>query len=88
LLYDPTPQIVNAVVVPAGAKLPLVPKHTFNVGVDYSIQLGDDASVNLHADGAYKTSSPASIDPTSAYYWKIPASFIANARVSYNSGNA
>jgi iron complex outermembrane recepter protein len=74
--------------VPAGAKLPAVPAHTISGGIDYSIPLGGDSSIDLHADGVYRSSSDATIEPTSIYYWRIPSTFTANLRGSYNLSKA
>jgi outer membrane receptor protein involved in Fe transport len=78
------PTIVTAFSVPAGARMPGVPKNAFNLGADYSIHVGDKSLVTLYADAAYKSDSPGTIDPTSVFYLTLPSSFIANAGVTYN----
>jgi iron complex outermembrane recepter protein len=86
--FSTPPSIITAFSIAKGASLPAVPKHTFNVSGDYKIEVGADASINLHADASYSSSSPGTIDKVSAYYWTIPSYFIANLRATYDTGKA
>jgi iron complex outermembrane recepter protein len=86
---DPAnPDIVTSVSVAKGSKLPGVPEHTVNLGADYTVHLSDSKAIDLHADASYRSGSNATIDPSSPYFWKIPSAFIANARITYNVGQA
>jgi outer membrane receptor protein involved in Fe transport len=82
------PTIVTAFSVPAGARMPGVPKNAFNLGADYSIHTGNRSLITLYADAAYKSDSPGTIDPTSVFYLTLPSSFILNAGVTYAPGAA
>jgi iron complex outermembrane recepter protein len=82
------PTLIVANSVAAGARLPGVPKHTFSLGADYNMAVGDRSSVNLHLDAAYKSSAPGTIDSTSGFFWTIPSSLFANSRITYDSGNS
>jgi len=81
------PQIAPAVTIAGGARLPGTPQNSANAMVNYLIPVGS-ATVQLHGDVAYRDSAPAYIDPTSARYWSIPSSIVANTRVTYDSGAA
>lgn len=86
--FSTPPSIVTAFSIAKGARLPAVPKHTFNVAADYSIAVGSDSSINLHADAAYSSTAPGTIDKESPYYWTLPSYFIANLRATYDTGKA
>ena len=89
LLISPgAPDLVPSQTVPSGARLPQVPKHTITVGADYSIPLAGASALALHADASYKSSAAGTIDRSSVFYWTIPSSVIANARLTYDTGGA
>jgi iron complex outermembrane receptor protein len=78
--------------LPAGARLPGVPKNTLTAGLDYLLPLGGIAgnslSTNYHLDAAYRGSAGSVIDPTNRSYWVIPSSTTVNASISLLQGTA
>jgi outer membrane receptor protein involved in Fe transport len=79
------PQFIPVVSVATGGRLPGTSKNAANAMVDYTIPL-ESAALRLHADVAYRSSAPAYIDPTSQFYWVIPATTVVNARITYDAG--
>jgi len=79
-----------AFTIPSGARLPGVPQNTATFGMDYTVPAailsGQGLSLTLHADGAYRSSANGNIDTTSIFFWKIPSSFITNARATLGLG--
>ena len=77
--------------LPAGARLPGVPKHTLTAGADYLLPLTGVAAagwaLNFHADGSYRGKSGSVMDPTSRSYWVVPSSTILNASVAVSAGS-
>ena len=77
--------------LPAGARLPGVPKHTLTAGADYLLPLAGVAAggwtIDFHADGSYRGKSGSVIDPTSRSYWVVPSSTILNASVAVSGGS-
>jgi len=76
--------------IQAGSRLPGVPKDTANFAADYVIPapfIGREAwTLLLHADGVYRSWAAGDIDVNSLYYWKVPSSFITNARMTLGDG--
>ncbi|MBT2186059.1 TonB-dependent receptor domain-containing protein [Sphingobium nicotianae] len=70
---------------PAGARLPGTPKHIITVGADYAVDLPNSATLRLHGDAVYKTSAPSTLLSSGIGTTEIPSSFIANARVTYET---
>jgi iron complex outermembrane recepter protein len=72
--------------LPAGARLPGVPKNTATGGIDYQVPLpvvdSDGWSLNFHVDASFRGAAGAVIDPTSRSYWVIPSSTLANGTVT------
>ena len=77
--------------LPAGARLPGVPKQTLQASGDYLLPLSGIGatrwSMNFHGDVAYRSEAGSVIDPTSRSYWVIPSSTIANASVALEAGS-
>jgi iron complex outermembrane receptor protein len=76
--------------IPSGARLPGVPQNTATFGIDYTIPAAvlpnENLTLLLHADGAYRSSANGALDVTSVYFWKVPSSFITNARATLGAG--
>lgn len=75
----------------AGTKLPGVPENSFSMAVDHTLpvpMIGPDASLKLHIDGAYRSSTSASILTSTPFNWVIPANFSGNLRASLAPGGA
>jgi outer membrane receptor protein involved in Fe transport len=86
LFQDPIPAPIPAVQLESGQRLPGVPKHAIGGAMDYTIPFDTGASIKLHVDTNYRSSSPGSIDPNGVNFWRIPNAFFSNARVTYDSG--
>jgi len=76
-------RIVPLFRIPSGTRLPGVPSHTANFSIDYTTELGSQLDMLVHLDGAYRSSAAGTIDVDSVNYWKVPASFVGNARVVF-----
>ena len=78
--------------LPAGARLPGVPKHTVTAALDYLVPLSGATaggwSLNFHVDVAYRGAAGSVIDPTSRSYWVVPSSTIANLAVALAARSA
>ncbi len=75
--------------ITAGTRLPGIPKTTVSFAVDQKVPLpvlGNEASVRLHMDGAYRSSTSASILTATPFNWEIPSNFSGNARASFAPG--
>ena len=78
---------VLAVAIPDGTRLPGVPKSVVTAAIDYRLPLGQAGwSLDWHADGVYRTSSPGSIPGVYVSGWTIDSSKILNARMTLDSG--
>jgi iron complex outermembrane recepter protein len=78
--------------ITAGTRLPGVPEDTFSASIDQTVPLAalgahsSNSVLTLHLDGAYRSWSSGYIQPTSAYNWRIPGSFMGNARATADTG--
>lgn len=78
---------VLTVAIPAGTRLPGVPKSVFTAGVDYRVGLGSTGwFANWHIDGVYRTSAPGAIPGVYLSGWKMPAAKILNTTVTFSTG--
>jgi outer membrane receptor protein involved in Fe transport len=72
--------------ITAGTRLPGVPETTLSFGLDHTVQLDQWSAaldvLTLHIDGAYRSSTTASILTSTPFDWVIPASFSGNARAT------
>jgi outer membrane receptor protein involved in Fe transport len=75
----------NATVL-AGAILPGVSKHSANAAIDYEIPLGGSGRVLLHANASYRSKQNNMIAVDSPNFAVIPEVFMADARITYDSG--
>jgi outer membrane receptor protein involved in Fe transport len=76
--------------ITAGTKLPGVPADTFSLSVDHTLSLSrmgwDAGSLKFHIDGAYRSSTNATILTSTPFNWTIPANFSGNARAILATG--
>ena len=77
---------ILAVQIPAGTRLPGVPKNVFNVGLDYKMPISGDWALDYRANGIYRTSAPGAIPGIFLSNWTIPSSKIIDANVTLEKG--
>ena len=85
--FQPSDIIVNPnATVAAGATLPGVSKHSAIAAIDYEISLAGDSKLILHGNASYRSKQNTSIAVTSPNFAVLPDVFMADARVTYESG--
>lgn len=78
---------VLAVSLPAGTRLPAVPKSVLNAAVDYRMPLRSSAwAMRWHIDGNYRTSAPGAIPSTYLSAYTLDAAKTVNAMVTLENG--
>lgn len=72
--------------LPAGARLPGVPRDTLTTAADYIVPLGslgsNQWSLTFHGDASFRDSSNSVIDPTNRSFWVIPSTTIVDAAIT------
>ncbi len=78
--------------ITSGTRLPGIPLTTYSGAIDHTVPLsigrGDPWSLKLHIDGAFRSSTSATILTSTPFNWTIPQSFSGNLRASMATGGA
>lgn len=78
--------------ITAGTPLPGVPKNTFSFSLDHTIPIASigngGGALTLHVDGAYRSSTSATILASTPFNWRIPSSFSGDFRATLYTGGA
>ena len=84
----PPDQWVTSIDLPAGTRLPSVPKSVFTASADYRMPLAGASgwSLDWHVDGVQRASAPGSIPGLYVSAWTLESVTILNARISLDSG--